>query len=67
MVRRAADVIQQDPNVDSFMINVGGGGGGRVTSSHLSVQLLPRAQRTLSTQQIIQQLRPKVSRFPGDL
>ena len=67
MVRRAADLIQQDPNVDSFMINVGGGGGGRVTSSRLSVQLLPRAQRTLSAQQLIQQLRPKVSRFPGDL
>jgi HAE1 family hydrophobic/amphiphilic exporter-1 len=64
-VRRVADIIQHDPNVDSFMINVGGGGGGGVTSSRLSVQLLPRAQRTLTAQQIIQQLRPKVSRFPG--
>jgi HAE1 family hydrophobic/amphiphilic exporter-1 len=63
-VRRVADIIQQDPNVDSFMINVGGGGGA-VTSARISVALLPRAARALSAQQIIQQLRPKVSRFPG--
>ncbi len=63
-VRRVADIIRQDPNVDSFMVNVGGGGGS-VTTARISVQLLPRASRALSAQQVVERLRPKVSRFPG--
>ncbi len=63
-VRQVAGIIEKDPNVDSFMVNVGGGGGA-VTTARLSVQLVPRATRALSAQQIIQRLRPKVSRFPG--
>jgi HAE1 family hydrophobic/amphiphilic exporter-1 len=50
---RAAEIIRQNPNVDSFVMNLGGnnynGGGG--SSMQMPVQLLPRAQRKLSAQQ----------------
>jgi hydrophobic/amphiphilic exporter-1 (mainly G- bacteria), HAE1 family len=64
---RAAEIIRQNPNVDSFVLNFGGnnnyGGGG--SSLQMPVQLLPRAQRKLSAQQIAQQLRPQLLRFPN--
>jgi HAE1 family hydrophobic/amphiphilic exporter-1 len=63
-VRRVADIIRQDPNVDAFMVNVGGGGGS-ITTARISVQLLPRATRNVTAQQFIERLRPRVNRFPG--
>jgi HAE1 family hydrophobic/amphiphilic exporter-1 len=64
---RAAEIIRQNPNVDSFVLNFGGnnnyGGGG--SSLQMPVQLVPRAQRKLSAQQIAQQLRPQLLRFPN--
>jgi HAE1 family hydrophobic/amphiphilic exporter-1 len=64
---RAAEIIRQNPNVDSFVMNLGGnnynGGGG--SSMQMPLQLLPRAERKLSAQQIAQQLRPQLLRFPN--
>jgi HAE1 family hydrophobic/amphiphilic exporter-1 len=63
---KLAEIIRQNPNVDSFVLNFGGnnnGGGG--SSLQMPVQLVPRAQRTLSAQQIAQQLRPQILRFPN--
>jgi HAE1 family hydrophobic/amphiphilic exporter-1 len=67
---RAAEIIRQNPNVDSFVMNFGGGGGGNYgggggSNLQMPVQLLPRAQRKLSAQQIAQQLRPQLLRFPN--
>jgi hydrophobic/amphiphilic exporter-1 (mainly G- bacteria), HAE1 family len=53
-------ILASDPNVSSFTSNVGGGGGGR-----LNVDLKPRKDRTLSADQVIEELRPKFARVPG--
>jgi HAE1 family hydrophobic/amphiphilic exporter-1 len=66
-VRQVGDVIIKDPDVDSFIAQVGGGGpgGGSANNSRLPVQLRPRAQRTRTAQQIAQQIRSQIMRFPG--
>ena len=53
-------ILAADPNVASFTSNVGGRGGGR-----LNVDLKPRHERTLTADQIIEELRPKLARVPG--
>ena len=58
--REIMDILSKDPNVASFTSNVGGQGGGR-----LNVDLKPRNERTLSADQIIEELRPKLARVPG--
>src|SRR5580765_4791451 len=64
---RAADIIRRNPNVDSFVMNLNGGngGGGGSSSMQMPVQLLPRTERAFSAQQIAQQLRPQLLRFPN--
>jgi len=64
-VRRVADVVRQDPNIESFMSSVGGGFGSSANQSRFMVTLKPRNQRALSVPQVINELRPKLSRFPG--
>ncbi len=54
------DILDKDPNVAAYTVNVGGFGGGR-----LDVELKPRAQRTLTADEIIDELRPKLARVPG--
>ena len=68
--QQVADVVIRNKYVDSFLASVGGGpggggGSGGVNNGRVMVQLLPRAQRDLSAQQIAQQLRPQLLRFPG--
>jgi hydrophobic/amphiphilic exporter-1 (mainly G- bacteria), HAE1 family len=46
--------------VAAYTVNVGGMGGGR-----LDVELKPRNQRSLTADQIIDELRPKLARVPG--
>jgi hydrophobic/amphiphilic exporter-1 (mainly G- bacteria), HAE1 family len=53
-------VLESDPNVAGYTANVGGMIGGR-----LNVDLKPRDQRTLTADQVIEELRPKLSRIPG--
>jgi HAE1 family hydrophobic/amphiphilic exporter-1 len=43
----------------------GGGSGGGANNGRLMVQLVPRADRPVSAQQIAQQIRPQLLRFPG--
>src|SRR5882757_4165614 len=55
-----------DQDNDSFLASVGGGpGGGGSNNGRIMVQLLPRAQRDLTAQQIAQQIRPQLLRYPG--
>ena len=58
--REIMAILASDPNVASFTSNVGGPGGGR-----LNVDLKPRAERQLSADQVIEELRPKFARVPG--
>ncbi len=64
-VERVADLINQNPNVDAMMVNTGGGGAGGMNSGRMNIQLTPRASREATAQQIAQQLRGPLGRFPG--
>jgi HAE1 family hydrophobic/amphiphilic exporter-1 len=59
--QRVIDLIRQNPYVEAQMVNVGGGGPG----GQFNIQLTPRASRPLTAQQIAQQLRGPLGRFPG--
>ena len=64
--QQVADVVIRNKYVDSFLASVGGGpGGGGSNNGRIMVQLLPRAQRDLTAQQIAQQIRPQLLRYPG--
>jgi HAE1 family hydrophobic/amphiphilic exporter-1 len=64
--QQVADVVIKNKYVDSFLASVGGGpGGGGTNNGRIMVQLLPRATRDLTAQQIAQQIRPQLLRFPG--
>jgi len=71
--QQVADVVIRNPYVDSFMASVGGGpggggpggGGGGANNGRLMVQLVPRATRPVTAQQIAQQMRPLLLRYPG--
>ncbi|HSV33053.1 MAG TPA: efflux RND transporter permease subunit, partial [Pyrinomonadaceae bacterium] len=61
-----AEIIQKDPNVDSFASTVGAGGrnsGGN--SGTIFIGLKPLNERKLSADEIVEELRPKLSREPG--
>src|SRR4029079_16011115 len=61
--QKVSDVINQNPYVEAQMANAGGGGGRG--GGGFTVQLPPRASRPVSAQQIAQQLRGPLGRFPG--
>ena len=69
--QQVADVVIKNKYVDSFMASVGGGpgggggGGGSANNGRIQVQLVPRAQRDKSAQQIAQEIRPLLLRYPG--
>jgi HAE1 family hydrophobic/amphiphilic exporter-1 len=67
--QQVSDIVIKNPNVDSFMANVGGGGGGggggSSNNSRIQVQLTPRATRDKTAQQISQELRADLSHFAG--
>jgi HAE1 family hydrophobic/amphiphilic exporter-1 len=50
-------ILQQDPNIMAFTADAGGG--------RLNMDLKPRKERTLTADQIIEELRPKLNRVPG--
>src|SRR6185295_1086402 len=60
--QQVGDVVIRNKYVDSFLAS---GGGGGTNNGRVMVQLAPRAQRDLTAQQIAQQLRPALLRFPG--
>lgn len=52
------DLVQHDPNVDRFMVSAN-------TTGTMMLILKPRHERGLSADQVIQELRPKLSSIPG--
>jgi HAE1 family hydrophobic/amphiphilic exporter-1 len=64
---QVGDIIANDPNVAGANINVGpiGNSGGASNSGRIWVELKPRSQRTLSVDEVIAELRPKVAQIPG--
>ncbi len=51
-------IAQQNPNVDRFMVHAS-------TSAMMMIVLKPRAERELSADEVIQELRPKLNTVPG--
>jgi HAE1 family hydrophobic/amphiphilic exporter-1 len=63
---QVAAIIRQDKNVDAFMSTVGGGGlTSGSNSGFIFMRLAPREKRTLSADQVVQELRRKVSAVTG--
>jgi HAE1 family hydrophobic/amphiphilic exporter-1 len=60
-----AEIVRQDPNVDSFSSQAGA--GGRVTENvgRIFITLKPRSKRMLNADEVIQELRPKLAKVPG--
>jgi HAE1 family hydrophobic/amphiphilic exporter-1 len=58
--KAVADIVAKDPNVLALTSNVNTGNSGR-----LNIELKPRSQRTLTADQIIEALRPKLAAVPG--
>jgi HAE1 family hydrophobic/amphiphilic exporter-1 len=61
-----ANIIQQDPNVAGVMSSVGAGGASSSSNTgRLFIRLKPRSKRSLSADEVIQELRPKINNVPG--
>jgi HAE1 family hydrophobic/amphiphilic exporter-1 len=64
--KQVATIIKADPNVQTVTSSIGfGGGGGNLGAGRMQVELKPRAQRALSADQVIEELRPKFRNIPG--
>ena len=61
-----AAIVAEDPNIAVFMSAVGASGISVANNSgRMFMRLKPRGERELSADEIIQELRPKVSQVPG--
>ncbi|HEY1612528.1 MAG TPA: efflux RND transporter permease subunit [Rhizomicrobium sp.] len=64
--KQAAAIISRDPNVENTMSSVGAGGARTgVNTGTVFMVLKPLNERSLDADQIIQELRPKLSHIPG--
>jgi HAE1 family hydrophobic/amphiphilic exporter-1 len=64
--QRVAEIVRKNPYIDSFMLRTGGQGGyGSANQVQLQVNLVPRATRPVSAQQISQQLRRQLLNIPN--
>jgi HAE1 family hydrophobic/amphiphilic exporter-1 len=63
--QQAAEIILQNPHVDTFMSSIGVGGPNATgNTGRLFMSLKPRSQRP-SAEEIIKEMRPKLSHIPG--
>ncbi|MDZ7993872.1 MAG: efflux RND transporter permease subunit [Nostoc sp. EfeVER01] len=61
-----AAIAYRDPNVDSINSSVGAGGpNASANAGRLLIELKPRHKRRLSADEVVQELRPKLSVVPG--
>jgi hydrophobic/amphiphilic exporter-1 (mainly G- bacteria), HAE1 family len=57
--KQVMEILARDPNVANYTANVGDGGG------RVNLDLKPRNERSLSADEIIEELRPKLATVPG--
>jgi hydrophobe/amphiphile efflux-1 (HAE1) family protein len=62
-VKTFADVVMQDPAIDTITAFTGGGGGNN--TGRFFAQLKPLSQRKISADMVIERLRPKLAQIPG--
>ncbi|MEH1941852.1 MAG: efflux RND transporter permease subunit [Nostoc sp.] len=61
-----AAIAYRDPNVDSINSSVGAGGpNASANAGRILIELKPRHERRLSADEVVQELRPKLSVVPG--
>jgi HAE1 family hydrophobic/amphiphilic exporter-1 len=61
-----AEIVRQDPNVDSFSSQAGAGGPSPTGNlGRIFITLKPRSKRRLNADEVIQELRPKLATVPG--
>jgi HAE1 family hydrophobic/amphiphilic exporter-1 len=61
-----AEIVRQDPNVDSFSSQAGAGGPSPTGNlGRIFITLKPRSKRWLNADEVIQELRPKLATVPG--
>ena len=61
-----AEILRKEPEVESFMSSVGAGGPNLANNTgRMFAQLKPRKERSKSVDEIIEELRPKLSTVPG--
>ncbi len=64
--KELAAIVAKDPNIDAFMSAIGASGASVANNTgRMFMRLKPRSERKLSADEIIQELRPKVSQVPG--
>jgi HAE1 family hydrophobic/amphiphilic exporter-1 len=64
--QQVAAIVAKDPNVESFFSSVGVGGASQTgNAGRVFMKLKPRSERSLSADQIIRELRPKLNRVAG--
>lgn len=64
--RQVAAIVADDPGIESFMSSVGAGGARPTANTGtLFIHLKPRSERSLTPDQVIQGLRPKLAAVPG--
>jgi HAE1 family hydrophobic/amphiphilic exporter-1 len=64
--KEVAAVISEDPNVEAFMSSIGPTGSSPASNTgRLNIRLKPRSERDRTVDEIIQELRPKLSTIPG--
>ncbi|MFP5238483.1 MAG: efflux RND transporter permease subunit [Acidobacteriota bacterium] len=64
--KRIMDIVGRDENIEGFMSVVGAGGPvATLNSGRMFIKLKPRHERPLSADQLIQKLRPQLSKVPG--
>ncbi|MDO8288342.1 MAG: efflux RND transporter permease subunit [Parvibaculum sp.] len=63
---KAAAIIAADANIDAVMSVIGASGSrSSINNGTLIIRLKPRGERSLSADEIIQELRPKLAIIPG--
>jgi HAE1 family hydrophobic/amphiphilic exporter-1 len=61
-----AEIVRQEPDIESFMSSVGAGGPNLANNTgRMFAQLKPRKERSRSVDEIIEELRPRLSTVPG--
>jgi len=60
------EIVRQDPNVENFSSTAGAGGPSPTGNlGRVFVTLKPRSKRQLNADEVIQELRPKLTKIPG--
>ena len=63
--KTVAQVLRDDPNIEAFMSSAGARGSSGSNVGFFFARLKPRDRRALTADQVVEELRPKLSAIPG--